>query len=90
MRRSGKSGSCVIIRAVLTEYRYEAEIGRLRRELDGRGGGSAGGSATSPPELPGPGGAELERPGYPPTLPGPSLNGEAGRCYSKLFCGISP
>ncbi|WVQ99814.1 hypothetical protein IAU59_006957 [Kwoniella sp. CBS 9459] len=56
---------------------YEAEIARLRRELDNRGGPIGGGgpppAPNSPPELPRPGGDD--RPPYGNSLPGPPLNG---------------
>ncbi|CAD6580986.1 MAG: proteinral transcription repressor, partial [Tremellales sp. Tagirdzhanova-0007] len=54
---------------------YEAEISRLRRDLEGRGGGSGGAGPTSPPDFPRPFGTEVDR----PALPGLAMNGEAGR-----------
>ena len=88
-RRTPKSGKSERFRNTLQlklkMNRYEAEISRLRRGLEGRGGGSVAGGPTSPPDLPRPGGVEGDRPGYPPSLPGLSLNGEAGRCRSLLM-----
>ena len=78
MRKSGRSElPCSEVR--LMRIRYEAEIGRLRRELDARGGGGGGGGAISPPDLPKPVGADGERAGYPSSLPAPSFNGESAR-----------
>jgi hypothetical protein len=63
----------------LTQFRYEAEIARLRRELEARGGAGV----TEPPEGSKPSG-EFERPSmYPPALGAPTLNGESGE--SKLI-----
>ncbi|RSH78482.1 general transcription repressor [Apiotrichum porosum] len=54
---------------------YEAEIARLRRELETRGPPGNGPAPNSPPHLPAPGGQERDGgPGYP-SLPGPPLNG---------------
>ncbi|WWD18901.1 hypothetical protein CI109_103357 [Kwoniella shandongensis] len=63
---------------VKVRQEYEAEISRLRKELEARGpgGGPSGGASTSPPELPRPGGDD--RPPYGANLPGPPLNGEPG------------
>ncbi|KAK1926929.1 putative general transcriptional repressor [Papiliotrema laurentii] len=69
---------------------YDAEIARLRRELEARGGSAAvvagpGPNAGSPPR----GGLDPDRPAYPrPELPGglpggpPPLNGDAARARS--------
>jgi hypothetical protein len=65
-----------------TDVRYEAEIARLRRELEARGGAGV----TEPPEGSKPT-TEYERPMYPPALGAPPLNGDAG--MSRPFHEIS-
>ena len=77
-----------------TKYRYDAEIARLRRELEARGGSAA--VIAGPGPVPGVGasspqpllrsGLEPDRPAYPrPELPGalpggpPPLNGDVSR-----------
>jgi hypothetical protein len=54
-----------------TDGRYEAEIARLRRELEARGGGGV----AEPPEGSKP--AEYERSMYPPALGAPPSNGDS-------------
>jgi hypothetical protein len=61
----------VIIRTEETDGRYEAEIARLRRELEARGGGGV----AEPPEGSKP--AEYERSMYPPALGAPPSNGDS-------------
>lgn len=52
---------------------YEAEIARLRKELEARGAGQV----AEPPEGSKP--SEYERPMYPPALGAPPLNGDSGQ-----------
>ncbi|WVQ81922.1 hypothetical protein IAT38_004049 [Cryptococcus sp. DSM 104549] len=77
---------------------YEAEIARLRRELEGRGGASSSGAgapapsiglASPPSELPRPG--PDERPPYGSALPGPPLNGvDPVRSRSPYPSAVAP
>ena len=61
----------ITVRIEGTDGRYEAEIARLRRELEARGGGGV----AEPPEGSKP--AEYERSMYPPALGAPPSNGDS-------------
>jgi glucose repression regulatory protein TUP1 len=71
----------VTVKSEGTDGRYEAEIARLRRELEARGGGGV----AEPPEGSKP--AEYERSMYPTALGAPPSNGDSRMSPSSKLHG---